>query len=213
MDESPQNEKTEFYPQSPYAIAKLYGHWSTINYRESHDMYATSGILFNHESPRRGEEFITGKITLGAPRIREGEQTELRLGNLNAKRDWGHSRDYVRAMHQILQQEKDKMTDYVIETGKIHTVRKCAKIAFDELGLDYRDYIVVDEEFFRPAEMNVLQADSSAAKEKLSWEPEISFEEIIREMARRDHSRIKKNDRYWTQPDSDFGLEPSIADY
>jgi GDPmannose 4,6-dehydratase len=190
--EDPQDETTRFHPRSPYAVAKLYGHWATVNYREAHDMYAVSGILFNHESPRRGEEFVTRKITLGAARIAEGQQDELRLGNLAARRDWGDARDYVRAMHAMLQQSPDDITDYVVGTGTTHTVRSCARIAFEELGLDYEEYVVVDEEFYRPAEVNVLRADPSRAAEELSWEPTTTFEEMIRDMVRTDRERVRE---------------------
>lgn len=207
VEDSPQDEGTPFHPRSPYGVAKLYAHWATINYRESHDMYAVSGILFNHESPRRGTEFVTRKITLAAARIKEGKQDELRLGNLEAKRDWGHARDYVRAMHRMLQQEPNAIDDYVIGTGETHTVGECARIAFEEVGLDYEEFVVVDEEFFRPAEVNVLQADPSKATDELGWEAEIGFESLIREMVRTDRQRVKMNDEFWVQQ-LDDGLRP-----
>ncbi|MFB6186903.1 MAG: GDP-mannose 4,6-dehydratase, partial [Halobacteriaceae archaeon] len=197
--ETPQNEETPFHPRSPYGISKLYGHWATINYREAYDMFAVSGILFNHESPRRGEEFVTRKITLGAAQIAEGFKDELRLGNLDAKRDWGDARDYVQAMHAMLQQDEDDISNYVVGTGRTHTVRRCAEIAFDELGLDYEDYVVVDDRFYRPAEVNVLQANPQKIKKELSWSPDTSFEELIRDMARTDLERVQKEDRYWTE--------------
>lgn len=192
VPDSPQNEQTRFHPRSPYGVAKLFGHWTTRNYREAYNIYGVSGILFNHESPRRGEEFVTRKITLGAARIKAGIQDELRLGNLEAERDWGHARDYVAAMHRMLQQEEP--TDYVIGTGKTHSVRHCAETAFDELDLDYEDHVVVDEKFFRPAEVNKLRADSSRASAELGWEPEVTFEEMIREMVSVDYERVERGD-------------------
>lgn len=195
--EMPQDEETEFNPRSPYGVAKLYGHWATINYREAHDIYAVSGILFNHESPRRGQDFVTRKIARGAAAIAAGEQDELRLGNLDAKRDWGHARDYVKAMHKMLQQPEEEAGEYVVGTGRTHTVRRCAEIAFDEVGLNYEDYVVVDEEFYRPAEVNVLKADPSRAREDLGWEPEIAFEELIREMTRVEQDRVQRGDDFW----------------
>lgn len=209
VTESPQSEQTRFYPRSPYGIAKLYGHWTAVNYREAHDVYATSGILFNHESPRRGREFVTRKITLGTARIKEGIQDELRLGNLEAKRDWGHARDYVVAMHQMLQQDSDDVTDYVIGTGVTRTVRECVEIAFDEVGLDFEEYVTVDERFFRPTEVNELRADSSRAKDELGWSPAISFEEMIREMVNTDLERVRKEDPYWTDPEP--GVHPQSS--
>jgi GDPmannose 4,6-dehydratase len=197
VGESPQNEETDFYPRSPYGIAKLSGHWSTVNYRDAYDMYAVSGILFNHESPRRGEEFVTRKITLGAARIAEGIQDELRLGNLDARRDWGDTRDYVKAMHLMLQQDPDDLDDYVIGTGETHTVRECVRIAFDELGLDWNEYVVIDDEFYRPAEVNVLQADSSRAAAELDWTPDVSFDQLVENMVQADHERVKCGDQYW----------------
>lgn len=209
VEESPQDESTAFYPRSPYGTAKLYGHWATVNYRESYDLYAVSGILFNHESPRRGEEFVTRKITLGAARIKAGMQDELRLGNLDAKRDWGDARDYVRAMHRMLQQDPDEIDDYVIGTGRTHTVQECARIAFNTLGLDYEDYVVIDERFYRPAEVNVLQADPSKASTELNWEPNRTFEELIRDMAETDYERVQRGDIRWI--DADAGLLPQSA--
>lgn len=202
VTESPQDEDTSFYPRSPYGAAKLYAHWATINYREAHDMYAVCGILFNHESPRRGKDFVTRKIARGAAAIAAGEQDELRLGNLDAERDWGHARDYVRAMHEMLQQPKDEAREYVVGTGRTHTVRRCAELAFDEVGLDYEDYVVVDEKFYRPAEVHTLQADSSRAKADLGWETETTFEELIREMTRVERERIERGDDFWKRPDT-----------
>jgi len=197
VDESPQNEDTRFHPRSPYGVAKVSGHWTTVNHREAYDMYAVSGILFNHESPRRGEEFVTRKITLAAARIAEGVQDELRLGNLDARRDWGDARDYVKAMHKMLQQDPDSISDYVIGTGASNTVRECVEVAFDEVDLDYQDYVVVDEEFYRPAEVHILQADNSRAVEELGWEPETEFDELIRDMVNTDLERIRRGDEYW----------------
>jgi GDPmannose 4,6-dehydratase len=169
-----------------------------------------SGILFNHESPRRGEEFVTRKITLGAARIAEDLQNELRLGNLDARRDWGDARDYVKAMHAMLQQPPEEVTDYVVGTGQTNTVRECARIAFDELGLDYQDYVVVDEEFYRPADVHVLQADATKAREQLNWEPERSFEELIRDMVRTDLERVQRGDQYWVTADQHTNPQSSV---
>ncbi|WP_224447187.1 GDP-mannose 4,6-dehydratase [Haloprofundus salilacus] len=187
-----QSIDTGFYPRSPYGVSKLYAHWMTVNYREAHGMYATNGILFNHESPRRGTQFVTRKITRAAARIAVGEQDELRLGNLNAKRDWGHARDYVKAMHLMLQQ--DEPDDYVVGTGEHHTVRECAQIAFDEVGLEWEEYVKVDEKFFRAAEVDALQADPSRAKRKLEWEPTTTFDEMIREMVQKDLAAVRSDD-------------------
>lgn len=187
-----QSIDTRFYPRSPYGISKLYAHWITVNYREAHGMYATNGILFNHESPRRGKKFVTRKITRAAARIALGEQDELRLGNLDAKRDWGHARDYVEAMHLMLQQ--DEPGDYVIGTGEHHTVRECAQIAFDEVDLDWQEYVTVDEEFFRAAEVEALKADPSRAQRKLGWEPKTSFEEMVREMVQKDLADLQAHE-------------------
>lgn len=172
-------------------------------------MYAVSGILFNHESPRRGEEFVTRKITLGAARIKAGLQDELRLGNLDAKRDWGDAREYVKAMHQMLQQDTDEPEDFVIGTGHTNTVRECARVAFDTLGMDYEDYVVMDEKFYRPAEVNVLKADPSKAREELGWEPTQSFEELIRDMTETDYERVQRDDLRWV--DATAGLLPQSA--
>ena len=206
VTESPQSESTDFHPRSPYGVAKLFGHWATTNYRESYDMYAVSGILFNHESPRRGEEFVTRKISLGAARIKAGLQDELRLGNLDAKRDWGDARDYVVAMHKMLQQDPNEPSDYVIGTGHTNTVRECARIAFETLNLDYEDYVVVDERFYRPAEVDILLADASKARSELGWEPSRSFEELIRDMVQTDYERVQRDDIRWM--DRDAGLLP-----
>lgn len=212
VSESPQNEKTRFHPRSPYGIAKLSGHWMTVNHREAYDMYAVSGILFNHESPRRGEEFVTRKITLGAARIAEGLQDELRLGNLDARRDWGDARDYIKGMHKMLQQDPEGISDYVLGTGYAATVRECAQIAFDELGLDYQNYVVVDDEFYRPAEVNVLKADASKAAAELNWEAETSFEALMRDMVNTDHERVKREDQNWINEESYTNPQSSIPE-
>jgi GDPmannose 4,6-dehydratase len=191
--EVPQTEKTPFYPRSPYGVAKVYGHWITINYRESYDLFACSGILFNHESPRRGLEFVTHKVTLGAARIKLGLSDELRLGNLEARRDWGYAGDYVRAMWLMLQQ--DEPDDYVIATGVTHSVRELCEVAFSYLGLDYRDYVVSDPKFFRPAEVDLLVGDCSKAQKKLGWEPTVSFEELIHMMVDADMEMLRKQVR------------------
>lgn len=178
--ETPQKETTPFYPRSPYGVAKLYGHWITVNYRESFDMYACSGILFNHESPRRGVEFVTRKITDAVARIKLGLADELRLGNLDSKRDWGFAGDYVKAMWLMLQQ--DTPGDFVISTGETHTVQEFVEIAFSHVGLDWKDYVVIDPKFVRPAEVDLLLGDCSKAKENLGWELEVSFEQLVKMM-------------------------------
>lgn len=177
VQEVPQKETTRFYPRSPYGVAKVYGHWITINYRESYDMFACSGILFNHESPRRGREFVTRKITDTVARIKLGLTDKLYLGNLDAERDWGFAGDYVRAMWLMLQQ--DQPDDYVIATGETHSVREFVKLAFEHADMDWEQYVEVDEKFFRPAEVHQLIGDSSKARKKLSWEPSVSFKELI----------------------------------
>ena len=176
----PQGLDTPFHPRSPYACAKLYGHWQTINYREAYGMFACSGILFNHESPRRGEAFVTRKVTLGAARIKEGLQKKLVMGNLDAKRDWGFAGDYVRAMWMMLQQ--DKPDDYVVATGETHSVREFLEICFEHVGLDYKKYVEFDEKYTRPSEVDVLLGDPSKAKKVLGWEPEVSFEGLVKMM-------------------------------
>lgn len=188
IQEDMQSESTPFYPRSPYAVAKLYGHWITVNYRESFGLYASSGILFNHESPLRGIEFVTRKVTDGVAKIKLGLEQELRLGNIDAKRDWGHSKDYVRAMWLMLQQETPD--DYVIATGITTTVRDMCQVAFNHVGLNMDDYVVIDQELFRPAEVDVLLGNPAKAKEKLGWEPEISLEEMIKEMVDADLERL-----------------------
>lgn len=188
--EVPQNELTPFYPRSPYGVAKVYAHWITVNYRESYGMFTCSGILFNHESPRRGLEFVTRKITDGVAKIKLGLSKELRLGNLEAKRDWGYALDYVKAIWLMLQQ--DIPDDYVIGTGETHSVEEFVKIAFSHVGLNWKDYVIVDPKFIRPAEVDLLIADCSKAKEKLKWKPEVGFEELIKIMVDTDLERQKK---------------------
>ena len=187
VHESPQRESTPFYPRSPYGVAKVYGHWITVNYRESFALYAVSGILFNHESPRRGLEFVTRKVTDGAARIKLGLSRELRLGNLEARRDWGFAGDYVRAMWLMLQQ--DTPDDYVVGTGKTWSVRQLCETAFRCVGLDYREFVVQDDRFFRPAEVDLLVADASKAREALGWVPDVTFEQLIEMMVQADLGR------------------------
>ena len=175
--EVPQSEATPFYPRSPYGVAKVYGHWITVNYRESYDLFGCSGILFNHESPRRGLEFVTRKISNAVAKIKLGQADELRLGNLDAKRDWGFAGDYVRAMWLMLQQ--DSPDDYVVSTGETHSVREFCEVAFGHVGLDYNDFVVVDEAFFRPAEVDLLVGDATHAHEALGWRPEVGFEDLV----------------------------------
>ncbi len=188
--EIPQTEKTPFYPRSPYGVAKVYGHFITVNYRESYDMFAVSGILFNHESPRRGLEFVTRKISDGAARIKLGLAKELRLGNLDAKRDWGFAGDYVEAMWRMLQHKNAQ--DFVIASGESHTVREFVKLAFDRLGLDWRKYVKTDKRFYRPAEVNRLLGDPRKAKRVLGWKPRVSFEGLVHMMVDSDLARLKK---------------------
>ena len=182
--ESPQTETTPFYPRSPYGVSKVYGHWITINYRESYDMYACAGILFNHESPRRGLEFVSRKITNGVARIKQGRDSRLLLGNLDARRDWGYAGDFVRAMWMMLQQETPD--DFVIATGRDRTIREFCDAAFGSVGLDWEEYVQIDERFLRPAEVEVLRGDPSKARRVLGWEPEVSFEEMVAMMVERD---------------------------
>ncbi len=186
---SPQNETTPFYPRSPYGVAKVYGHWITVNYRESYDMFAASGILFNHESERRGKEFVTRKISDGVARVKLGLAHELRLGNLDARRDWGFAGDYVRAMWLMLQQ--DKADDYVIATGRTHAVREFVRLAFATVDLDWEKYVVVDPRYYRPAEVDLLIGDPSKALRELGWRPEVSFEELVEQMVRADIERLR----------------------
>jgi GDPmannose 4,6-dehydratase len=188
--EVPQTERTPFHPRSPYGVAKVYGHWITVNYRESYDLFAVSGILFNHESPRRGLEFVTRKITYGVSRIKLGLTKELRLGNLDAQRDWGYAGDYVEAMWLMLQQDTPK--DFVIGTGKTHSVRDLCKYAFDYVGLDYQDFVVQDPRFYRPAEVDLLISDPSRAFTDLKWRPKVSFEELVQMMVDADLKRLAR---------------------
>ena len=185
--EVPQRESTPFYPRSPYGVAKVYGHWITLNYRESFGLYATSGILFNHESPRRGLEFVTRKVTDGAARIKLGMSKELRLGNVEARRDWGFAGDYVDAMWRMLQQ--DEPDDYVVATGETWSVRQLCEFAFEAVDLDYRDYLKHDSKFDRPAEVDLLVGDPTRAKEKLGWEPTVRFRELVTMMVTEDLAR------------------------
>ncbi len=191
--EVPQNENTPFYPRSPYGVAKVYGHWITVNYRESYNIFAVSGILFNHESPRRGLEFVTRKVTHGAARIKLGLAQELRLGNLDARRDWGYAPDYVRAMWLMLQQ--DEPEDFVIATGETHSVRELCEIAFGYLGLDYRDFVVQDPRYYRPAEVDLLVGDASKAHAKLGWRPSVSFEDLVKLMVDADMENLQREMR------------------
>lgn len=185
----PQTEETPFYPRSPYAVAKLYAHWITKNYRESYDMYACSGILFNHESPRRGETFVTRKITKAVANIQAGLQDKLYLGNMDAKRDWGYAKEYVEAMWLMLQQ--DKADDYVIATNETHTVKEFVERAFDHVGLDWKKHVETDKRYFRPAEVDLLIGDASKAKKQLRWEPKVTFEELVDIMVDADVAELK----------------------
>ncbi len=190
VQEVPQNEKTPFYPRSPYGVAKVYAHWITVNYRESYGIFAVSGILFNHESPRRGLEFVSRKITDGVARVKLKVAEKLYLGNLDAKRDWGYAGDYVKAMWLMLQQKEPE--DFVIASGKNHTVRELAQIAFEHVGLDYKKFVEVDPKLVRPAEVDVLLGDSSYARKKLGWKPELSFKQLIKMMVDADLERAEK---------------------
>jgi GDPmannose 4,6-dehydratase len=194
----PQIESTPFYPRSPYGVAKLYGHWITINYRESYNMYCVSGILFNHESPRRGREFVTRKVTDGVARIKLGLAKELRLGNLDAKRDWGFAGDYVRAMWLMLQQNTPD--DYVIATGETHTVERLVQLAFEAVQLDWKKYVVIDPAFVRPAEVDLLIGDPAKAKKQMGWLPEVSFEQLVKMMVDADLERLSKSATTSAQP-------------
>jgi GDPmannose 4,6-dehydratase len=178
VHEVPQNENTPFYPRSPYGVAKVYGHWITVNYRESYGLYAVSGICFNHESPRRGREFVTRKIVRAAARIKLGLENELRLGNLDARRDWGFTPDYVRGMWMMLQQEQPE--NFVLATGRTHTVQRFVELAFQAVELDYKEYIIQDPQLMRPADVDLLVGDASKARDKLGWEPTITFEEMVK---------------------------------
>jgi len=190
VTEIPQKETTPFYPRSPYAVAKVYGHWITINYRESYDFYACSGILFNHESPRRGIEFVTRKISDAVARIKLGMEKELRLGNLEAKRDWGYAGDYVEAMWLMLQQNKPD--DFVIATGETHTVKEFVEVAFQHVGLNWQDFVLQDPKFMRPAEVDLLLGESSKAKNILGWKPTVSFEQLVKMMVESDLKKYSK---------------------
>lgn len=194
VQEIPQSEKTPFYPRSPYGVAKVYGHFITVNYRESYNIFACSGILFNHESPRRGLEFVTRKVTHGVARIKLGLQKELRMGNLDAKRDWGFAGDYVEAMWLMLQQEKPE--DFVIATGEVHSIRELLEVAFRHVGLDYKDYVIVDSKFLRPAEVDLLCGDATKAKQVLGWKQKVSFKELIAMMVDNDIQALKNKNTY-----------------
>ena len=187
----PQDEDTPFYPRSPYGVAKVYGHWITVNYRESYNMHASSGILFNHESPRRGIEFVTRKISYNVARIKHGLQTELRLGNLDARRDWGFAGDYVRGMHLMLQQ--DSPDDFVLATGVTETVQRFCEVAFGHAGLNWEDHVVIDPRFIRPAEVELLIGNPSKAAEKLGWKPEVAFEDLVMMMVDSDLRLVTQN--------------------
>ena len=188
VTETPQRETTSFYPRSPYGVAKVYGHWITVNYRESYNLYAVSGILFNHESPRRGIEFVTRKVTDGVARIKLGLARQISLGNLDARRDWGFAGDYVDAMWRMLQQPTPQ--DYVIGTGQTHSVRELVEAAFGHVGLDWRDHVVTDPKFMRPAEVDLLLADPAKAREELGWTPRVGFNELIAMMVDADLERL-----------------------
>ena len=189
VTETPQRETTPFYPRSPYGVAKVYGHWITVNYRESYNLYAVSGILFNHESPRRGIEFVTRKVTDGVARIKLGLAKEIPLGNLDARRDWGYAGDYVEAMWRMLQQPSPQ--DYVVGTGQTHSVRDLVDAAFGHVGLDWRKYVKSDPRYMRPAEVDVLQADPSKAKRELDWSPTVKFGELVAMMVDADLERLR----------------------
>ena len=193
VTETPQRETTPFYPRSPYGVAKVYGHWITVNYRESYDLYAVSGILFNHESPRRGIEFVTRKVTDGVARIKLGLARELRLGNLEARRDWGFAGDYVEAMWRMLQQPTPQ--DYVVGTGETHSVQELVEIAFAHVGLDWREHVVSDPKYYRPAEVDLLQADPQKARRELGWTPRVAFAELVAMMVDADLERLRSGRR------------------
>jgi GDPmannose 4,6-dehydratase len=184
VQETPQTERTPFHPRSPYAVSKVYGHWMTVNYRESYGMHVSNGILFNHESPRRGENFVTRKITMGIAAIKQGRAKDLKLGNLDAKRDWGYARDYVEAMWRMLQQ--DEPGDYVVATGETHSVREFCEEAFGCVGLDWKDFVKVDPKYFRPAEVDLLLGDSTKARKVLGWEPRVTFRGLAKLMVEAD---------------------------
>jgi len=190
VTETPQRETTSFYPRSPYGVAKVYGHWITVNYRESYNLYAVSGILFNHESPRRGIEFVTRKVSDGVARIKLGLATEIRLGNLDARRDWGFAGDYVEAMWRMLQQPHPQ--DYVVGTGETHSVRELVEAAFGQVGLDWQQYVRTDAKYVRPAEVDLLQADALKARRELGWSPQVSFRELVAMMVDADLERLRR---------------------
>ena len=189
----PQDEDTKFHPRSPYGVAKLYGHWITVNFRESYGLYAVSGILFNHESPRRGTEFVTRKISLGVARIAAGIQKEIRLGNLDARRDWGYTGDFVQAMRLMLEQPEPR--DYVIGTGETHTVQEFVELAFSIAGLDWKKHVVVDPKLVRPAEVDILIANPTRAREELGWKPTVSFDQLVRMMVESDLELVRRQTR------------------
>ncbi|RMG00240.1 MAG: GDP-mannose 4,6-dehydratase [Planctomycetota bacterium] len=190
VQEEPQDESTRFWPRSPYGVAKVYGHWITVNYRESFGIFACSGILFNHESPRRGKEFVTRKVSYGVARIKLGLQDELRLGNLDAMRDWGYAGDYVRAMWMMLQQ--DKPDDFVVATGEKHSVRELVELAFDHVGLDWKKHVKIDPSLIRPAEVCTLRGNAAKARRVLGWEPKVTFPELVRMMVDADLERVRR---------------------
>ena len=200
--EVPQRETTPFYPRSPYGVAKVYGHWITVNYRESYNMFAVSGILFNHESPRRGLEFLPRKVSYGVARIVLGLADELRVGNLEARRDWGYAKDYVRGMWLMLQQ--DKPDDYVLATGETHTVGELIRIAFEHVDLDWERYVKIDPRYYRPAEVDLLVGDPSKARRELGWEPEVSFKELVEMMVDADIARLQQSQPHRTTPNIDW---------
>ena len=192
VHEVPQRETTPFHPRSPYGVSKVFAHWATVNYRESYDLFACCGILFNHESPRRGETFVTRKITRAVARIQAGQQKKLYLGNLDAKRDWGYAREYVEAMWLMLQQ--DKADDYVIATGETHSVEEFLTEAFSHVNLDWRDYVELDPKYLRPAEVDLLIGDASKAKRELGWNPKVTFKELVRLMVDADVSMVNRSE-------------------
>ncbi len=200
--ETPQRETTPFYPRSPYGVAKVYGHWITVNYRESYDMFAVSGILFNHESPRRGLEFLPRKVSYGVARIVLGLADELRVGNLEARRDWGYAADYVRGMWMMLQQ--DKPDDYVLATGETHTVGELIRIAFEHADLEWERYVKIDPRYYRPAEVDLLVGDASKARRELGWEPEVTFKELVEMMVDADIARLQAAEPHRTTPNIDW---------
>jgi GDPmannose 4,6-dehydratase len=191
VQETPQTESTPFYPRSPYGVAKVYGHWITVNYRESYGLFATSGILFNHESPRRGLEFVTRKVSDGVARIKLGLASELRLGNLDAERDWGYAADYVQAMWLMLQQ--DEPDNFVVASGQTHPIREFCEIAFSSVGLDWHDHVVVDERFYRPAEVDRLVGDPKKAESVLGWRREVGFEQLVQMMVEADLAAVSNS--------------------